>query len=80
MQAFGEWLSTYSNMGMKAYKSEHAFRRPTVEQPLLTSHEAAGRFTHQSNKLFSWLFRACLAYQLYDWLQVKRIALTFFVI
>ena len=73
MQALGSWLSAYTKMGVKAYQSEHSSRKPTAEQvpALLTSHEAAGRTTHQSNALFSWLFRACLAYQLYEWLRVK---------
>ena len=44
---------------------------------LLTSHEAAGRTTHQSNALFSWLFKACLAYQLYEWLRVRCLLKTF---
>ena len=69
-QAVGQWLSAYTNMGVKAYQKEHASRRPTAEQAMLTSHEAVGHTTHQSNKLFSWLFKACIAYQLYDWLQV----------
>ena len=75
-QAIGQWLSAYTNMGVKAYQKEHASRRPTAEQP--TSYEAAGRTTHQSNKLFSWLFKACIAYQLYDWLQVTLLDLKMF--
>lgn len=72
MQAVGSWFSAYTYMGVKAYKSEHGLRRPTNEATLLTSHEVAGRTTHQSNSLFSWLFKACLAYQLYEWLRVRQ--------
>ncbi|KAL3143003.1 hypothetical protein ABBQ38_003282 [Trebouxia sp. C0009 RCD-2024] len=70
-QALGNWLSAYTHMGVKAYKSQHSSRQPNVARLAgsLTSHEAAGRTTHQSNALFSWLFKACLAYQLYDWLR-----------
>ena len=73
IQALGSWLSAYTHMGVKAYQSQHSSRQPTADQSagLLTSHEAAGRTTHQSNALFSWLFKACLAYQLYDWLRVR---------
>lgn len=79
MQALGSWLSAYTQMGVKAYQSEHGSRQPTAERVpgLLTSHEAAGRTTHHSNALFSWLFRACLAYQLYEWLRVKTPAHNF---
>jgi len=73
MQAVGSWFSAYTYMGVKAYKSEHGLRRPTNEATLLTSHEVAGRTTHQSNSLFSWLFKACLAYQLYEWLRVRQL-------
>ena len=60
-------------MGVKAYQSQHSSRQPTADQTegLLTSHEVAGRTTHQSNALFSWLFKACVAYQLYEWLRVR---------
>lgn len=73
MQALGSWFSAYTYMGVKAYKSEHGLRRPTKDATFLTSHEAAGRTTHQSNALFSWLFKACLAYQLYEWLWVSQL-------
>ena len=75
VQAVGNWLSAYTNMGVKAYQSQHSSRQPTADQAarLVTSHEAAGRTTHHSNALFSWLFKACLAYQLYEWLQVRRL-------
>lgn len=82
VQAVGNWLSAYTNMGVKAYQSQHSSRQPTADQAarLLTSHEAAGRTTHQSNALFSWLFKACLAYQLYEWLQVRGLLKAFHVI
>ena len=76
MQALGSWFSAYTYMGVKAYKSEHGLRRPTKDSTLLTSHEVAGRTTHQSNALFSWLFKACLAYQLYEWLRVSQLSHT----
>jgi len=76
MQALGNWFSAHTYMGVKAYKSEHGLRRPTKDAALLASHEAAGRTNHQSNALFSWLFKACLAYQLYEWLRVSQLPCT----
>ncbi|DBA70834.1 TPA: hypothetical protein ACH3X2_011607 [Trebouxia sp. C0005] len=65
-------------MGVKAYKSEHGLRRPTKDATLLTSHEVAGRTTRQSNALFSWLLKACLTYQLYEWLRAHWTATVHF--
>ena len=73
IQALGSWFSAYTYMGVKAYKSEHGLRRPTKDATLLTSHEVAGRTTRQSNALFSWLLKACLTYQLYEWLRVGQL-------
>lgn len=76
-QALGSWLSAYTSMGVKAYKSEHGSRRPTKDDTLHTSHAAARHTTHHSNALFSWLFKACIAYQLYEWLWVSPIPAVF---
>ena len=74
-QALGSWLSAYTHMGVKAYKTEHGSRRPVPDEPQVNVHEAVGHTAHHSNALFSWLFKACLAYQLYEWLRVRRLSL-----
>ena len=73
VQAFGSWMSAYTQMGVKAYQSEHGAkqRRFHSRHP---AFDHVHKPKHPSNVLFSWLFKACVTFQLYKWLQVNTFA------
>lgn len=66
-------MSAYTQMGVKAYQSEHGAK----QHRLHSRHPAFDHVhkpKHPSNVLFSWLFKACVVFQLYKWLQVNTFA------
>ena len=63
-------MSAYTQMGVKAYQSEHGAKQRQFHHRH-TGVDHVVKPKHPSNILFSWLFKACVAFQLYKWLQAS---------
>ena len=75
LQKLSQWVGDYTQLGIQAARARslqqpRALHRPSVKG-LHSQHSLAAVDHAGSRTLFRWLIRACLLYELLQWLQVR---------
>ena len=75
LQKLSQWVGDYTQLGIQAARARslpqpRALGRPLVKG-LHSQHSLAAVDHAGSRTLFRWLIRACLLYELLQWLQVR---------
>lgn len=77
LQKLSQWVGDYTQLGIQAARAKslqqpRALHHPPVKS-LHSQHSLAAVDHAGSRTLFRWLIRACLLYELLQWLQVRRL-------
>ena len=79
LQKLSQWVGDYTQLGIQAARARslqqpRALHRPPASLKGLHSQHSLAAVDHAGSRaLFRWLIRACLLYELLQWLQVREL-------